>query len=73
MVSEKKYILRVEYETGKVSTPTKHSDLLLALQEFAQDYQAFLPSTKMYGLPPITKAAIFTLTYLKKEEPTNAE
>lgn len=68
MASGQKYILIVEYGTGKISTPTKHSDLLLALKEFAQEYQAALPDTKMYGLPPILKAEILPLAYHKEEE-----
>ena len=62
-----KYVLNVEYGTGKISSITKHPDLILALQEFSQEYQATLPDTKMYGLPSITKAEIIPLAYFKEE------
>ena len=63
-----KYVLTVEYGTGKMSIITKQPDLILALQEFAKEYKRALPDTKMYGLPTILKAELLPLAYFKEEE-----
>ena len=64
----RKYVLRVEYGTGKLNMITEQPDLILALQEFAKDYQDALPDTKMYGLPTILKAELLPLAYFKEKE-----
>lgn len=63
-----KYVLTVEYGTGKMSVITEQADLILALQEFVKEYQSTLPDTEMYGLPPILKAEISPLAYFKEDK-----
>lgn len=64
---KRKYVLKVEYGTGKLNIVTEQPDLILALQEFAKEYQKALPDTKMYGLPMISKAELLPLAYYKEE------
>jgi hypothetical protein len=64
----KKFVLRVEYGTGKANMLTSNPDLIGALNEFIKEYQKALPDTKMYGLPPITKAELLPLMYVKEED-----
>ena len=63
---KRKYVLRVEYGTGKLNMLTEQPDLILALQEFAKEYQKALPDTKMYGLPSIIKAELLPLAYFNE-------
>ena len=60
---EKKYVLTVEYGTGKISMLTATNDIVEALKEFLNEYSKALPDTKMYGLPTIIKAEITVLKY----------
>lgn len=60
---EKKYVLTVEYGTGKIAMLTATNDIVEALKEFLDEYSKALPDTKMYGLPTIIKAEIMTLRY----------
>lgn len=64
----KKFVLRVEYGTGKINMLTSTPDLIEALQEFMKEYRKALPDAKMYGLPTITKAEILPLAYIKEEK-----
>ena len=64
----RKYVLIVEYGTGRMNILTEQPDLVLALQEFAEEYQRALPDTKMYGLPNISKAELLPLAYFKEKE-----
>jgi hypothetical protein len=64
----RKFVLRVEYGTGKINMLTSNPDLIGALQEFVEEYKKALPDAKMYGLPTITKAEILPLAYIKEEE-----
>lgn len=59
----RKFVLRVEYGTGKLNLLTEKCDLIEALQEFMDEYKKALPDGKMYGLPVITKAEILPLAY----------
>ena len=63
----RKYVLAVEYGTGKMNVVTMQPDLILALQEFAEEYKKALPDTKMYGLPNILKAELLPLAYFKEK------
>lgn len=63
----RKYVLSVEYGTGKMNVLTEQPDLILALQEFAEEYKKSLPDTKMYGLPTIIKAELLSLAYFKED------
>lgn len=63
----RKYVLAVEYGTGKMNIITEQPDLIAALQEFAEAYKKALPDTKMYGLPPILKAELLPLVYFKEK------
>ena len=64
----KKFILNVEYGTGKVAMITSTPDIIEALKEFLGEYSKSLPDTKMYGLPNIIRAEILPLVYNKNEE-----
>ena len=64
----KKFVLRVEYGTGKASMLTGCPDLVGAINEFLKEYERALPDTKMYGLPAITKAELLPLMYKKEEK-----
>lgn len=61
----KKFVLCVEYGTGKASMITEEPDLLSALDEFVREYRKVLPDTKMCGMPFIQKAEIYPLMYHK--------
>lgn len=60
---DKKYVLTVEYGTGKIAMLTSTNDITEALKEFLTEYSKALPDTKMYGLPTIIKAEIMPLKY----------
>ena len=60
---DKKYVLTVEYGTGKVGMITSSPDITIALQEFLEEYGKGLPDTKMYGLPSIIKAEILPIVF----------
>lgn len=63
----KKFVLCVEYGTGKVSMLTESPDLLQALQEFVEEHKKVFPDTKMYGMPFIQKAELYPLMYNKED------
>lgn len=63
-----KFVLRIEYGTGKLNIMTNEPDLVKAIQKFQEEYKKALPDTKMYGLPPITKAELLPLAYYKENE-----
>jgi hypothetical protein len=63
----KKFVLCVEYGTGKASMLTESPDLLQALQEFVEEHKKVFPDTKMYGMPFIQKAELYPLMYRKEE------
>ena len=60
---DKRYVLIVEYGTGKIAMLTSTNDITEALKEFLAEYSKALPDTKMYGLPSIIKAEIVPLKY----------
>lgn len=60
---DKRYVLIVEYGTGKIAMLTSTNDITEALKEFLIEYSEALPDTKMYGLPTIIKAEIVPLKY----------
>ncbi len=62
----RKFVLTVEYGTGKMNILTEQPDLILALQEFAEDYKKSLPDTKMYGLPTIIRAELLPIAYFRE-------
>ena len=62
----KRFVLRVEYGTGKINMLTNEPDLIKALQEFTKEYTSALPDTKMYGIPSINKAELLPLAYYKE-------
>lgn len=64
----KKFVLSVEYGTGKACMITECPDLAEALNEFLKEYGRALPDTKMYGLPVILKAEILPLMYRKEDQ-----
>lgn len=64
----RKFILNVEYGTGKVGMITSSPDLIEALKEFLEEYSKSIPDTKMYGLPNIIRAEILPLVYNKNVE-----
>ena len=64
----RKYVLTVEYGTGKMNVLTEQPDLILALQEFVREYEKALPDAKMYGLPNILKAELLPLAYFKEKK-----
>lgn len=59
----RKFVLCVEYGTGKASMITESPDLLQALKEFVDEHKKVFPDTKMYGMPFIQKAEIYPLMY----------
>ena len=63
----KKYVLNVEYGTGKVGMITSSPDITEALKEFLDEYGKGLPDTKMYGLPNIIKAEILPVVFNRAE------
>lgn len=63
----RKFVLCVEYGTGKASMITSSPDLLQALQEFIDEHKKVFPDTKMYGMPFIQKAELYPLMYNRKE------
>ena len=63
----KKFVLCVEYGTGKASMLTESPDLLQALQEFVEEHKKAFPDTKMYGMPFIQRAELYPLMYKKEE------
>ena len=62
----RKFVLTVEYGTGKMNILTEQPDLILALQEFAEEYKKSLPDTKMYGLPTIIRAELLPIAYFRE-------
>ena len=60
---EKKFILYVEYGTGRAGMVVNTPDLQEALQIFLSEYGKVIPDTKMYGLPNVKRAEIFPLIY----------
>ena len=64
----KKFILMVEYGTGRANVITDKPNLIDALQEFIREYAKVLPDTKMYGLPIISKAELLPLMYFKESK-----
>ena len=66
----KKFVLCVEYGTGKVALVVSTPDLTEALTEFIAKCKKNIPETKDIGLPNIIKAEILPLFYesnLKEE------
>lgn len=61
----KKFVLCVEYGTGKASMLTNTPDLLEALKEFIELNKKAIPDAKMYSTPFIQKAEIYPLVYSK--------
>lgn len=59
----RKFVLCVEYGTGKVGMVTSTSDITEALQEFLSEYKKSIPDTKDFGLPSIIKAELLPLLY----------
>ena len=59
----KKFVLCVEYGTGKASMLTNTPDLLEALKEFIELNKQAIPDAKMYGAPFIQKAELYPLMY----------
>ena len=59
----RKFVLCVEYGTGKASMITESPDLLQALKEFVDEHKKVFPDTKMYGMPFIQRAEIYPLMY----------
>ena len=64
---DKRFILVVEYGTGKVGMLTTTNDITIALKEFLSEYGKGLPDTKMYGLPNIIKAEILPVVFNRVE------
>ena len=64
----KKFVLCVEYGTGKAGMITSTPDLLQALQEFMEENGKALPDTKMCGFPNIKKAELFPLLYRRGDD-----
>ena len=64
----RKFVLSVEYGTGKMNMLTNNPDLIGALQEFICEYEKALPDAKMYGLPTISKAELLPLAYQQDED-----
>lgn len=62
----KKFVLCVEYGTGKASMLTESPDLLIALKEFVEQHKSAFPESKMYGMPFIQKAELYPLLYSKE-------
>ena len=62
----RKFVLTVEYGTGKMNILTEQPDLIMALQEFAEEYKKSLPDTKMYGLPTIIRAELLPIAYFRE-------
>ena len=59
----KKFVLCVEYGTGKASMITESPDLFQALKEFVNEHKRVFPDTKIYGIPFIQKAELYPLMY----------
>lgn len=62
----KKFVLCVEYGTGKASMLTESPDLLTALEEFVKEHKSAFPESKMYGMPFIQKAELYPLLYSRE-------
>lgn len=59
----RKFVLCVEYGTGKASMITESPDLLQALKEFVDEHKRVFPDTKIDGIPFIQKAELYPLMY----------
>ena len=59
----KKFILCVEYGTGKAGMVVDTPDLTEALQKFIKNCKQSIPDSKDIGLPNILKAEILPLVY----------
>lgn len=63
----KRFILCVEYGTGKVGMIVDTPDLSEAIQEFIKRCRRSIPETKDMGLPSILRAEILPLLYDNEE------
>lgn len=59
----KKFVLCVEYGTGKSGMIVETPDITEALQQFLSRCKESLPDSKDIGLPTILKAEILPLIY----------
>lgn len=59
----KKFVLCMEYGTGKAAMIVDTPDITEALQQFLDSYKKSLPDSKDIGLPTILKAEILPLIY----------
>lgn len=64
----KKFILCVEYGTGKAGMITSSPDLVEALKEFTEANNKALSDSKIWGIPNIKKAELIPLLYNKEFE-----
>ena len=64
----KKFVLCVEYGTGKVALVVDTPDISEALAEFLDKCRKSLPDSKDIGLPNILKAEILPLLYESKND-----
>ena len=60
---DRKFILCVEYGTGKAGMIVDTPDITEALQEFLNKCRESLPDSKDIGLPNILKAEILPIIY----------
>lgn len=60
---ERKFVLLVEYGTGKAAMVTRTPELINAIMEFRHRYLKRFPETKEYGMPEIIKAELIPVMY----------
>lgn len=59
----KKFVLLVEYGTGRAAMITHTPELINAIMEFKHRYLKKFPETKEYGMPEIVGAELIPIMY----------
>lgn len=59
----RKFVLLVDYGTGRMGMLTDTPDISAAIAEFQEKKSAGMPDSKCYGLPPIKSAELVSLMY----------
>ena len=59
----RKFVLIVDYGTGRACILTDTPDMEIALQQFKAKKLSEIPESKCYGLPPVRRAELLPLLY----------
>ena len=59
----RKFVLIVDYGTGRACMLTDTPDMEIALQQFKAKKLSEIPESKCYGLPPVRSAELLPLLY----------